>query len=426
MWNNTTKAISERAMSALKYLRLSNFKSFAEAEITFSPFSLLIGANASGKSNVRDAIRLLHGISRGYSLDEAMNGKRQGGVRVWTGIRGGSAEICRHGQSQLSLSAGIGEYSYSISIEFVGNARVPKLVDESLNGPDGRLFRLKTSSSTPKGHVEVVLVVDGKHGGQIIPMPRTQSALGQIPSMLDDKGGKDDNAATILRGVNCLGDVLGGVRFSQFSPAAMRKAATPGETQLGRQGENLSTALKEICKSEKHRDRIASWLRRLTPMDVGGFEFAMDKSGRVELSLLERNGNRSSVESVSDGMLRFLAILVAMGSPDTGQTFFLEEVESGIDPSRLNDLMDILLAQTDRNRATVIATTHSPLLLRVLGRRRLQQAHLAYRFKGSTDSQLICLEDVPGIRDKLERYDLGVLHESDWFRKTLGQAAEDA
>jgi predicted ATPase len=411
-------------MSTFKYLQLSNFKSFAEAEITFSPFSLLIGANAAGKSNVRDAIRFLHGISRGYSLEEAMNGKREGGVRVWAGIRGGSNDICRHGETEMSLCARIDEYTYSITIEFVGNSRIPKLVDESLNGPNGRLYRTKSSSSTAKGHIEVVLVVDGKHGGQIKPMPRTQSALGWVPGVLDDKGGSDDNAATILEGVSRIAKVLGGVRFSQFSPDAMRKSAMRGENQLGRQGENLSTTLQEICKNKTRRDRLASWLRRLTPMDVGGFDFTVDKSGRVVLNVVERNGNITPAESVSDGTLRFLAILVAMASPEAGQIFFLEEVESGIHPSRLNDLMEILLAQTDRSRATVIATTHSPLLLRTLGRSRLRQAHLAYRLKGSPNTRLVCLEDVPEIHDKLERYDLGALHESEWFLKAMAYAAE--
>jgi predicted ATPase len=412
-------------MSAIKYLKLTNFKSFANAEICFTPFTLMVGANAAGKSNLRDAIRFLYAISRGYSLDEAMNGKREGGVRVWSGIRGGSAEICRHGQSAFTLSVGIGDYSYSITIEFTGNAPKPKLVSESLDGPDGRLFRTKATAQTPKDHIEVVLVADGKHGGQIKPIQRNDTALGEVPRILDDRGGADDNAATILKGIQCLHDVLGAVRFSQFSPDAMCTPSVRGETKLGRRGENLSTALQEVCKNSKRRERIASWLRRLTPMDVGDFEFSVDKSGRVVLNVVERNGCRTSAESVSDGTLRFLAILVAMASPDHGQIFFIEEIDSGIHPSRFQYLLDILLAQTDHGRANIIATTHSSALLRLLGRRRLNLAQLCYRLKGEPDTKIICLEDVPHVRDKLERYDLGILHESGWFSKTIARAADD-
>jgi AAA15 family ATPase/GTPase len=38
-------------------LRLKNFKRFADATLDMGPFSLLVGANASGKSNLRDALR---------------------------------------------------------------------------------------------------------------------------------------------------------------------------------------------------------------------------------------------------------------------------------------------------------------------------------------------------------------------------------
>ena len=75
-------------------LRLERFKSFKDAELKLGPFTVLIGANASGKSNIRDAFRFLHGIGRGYSLAEIIGEKYgEGGERVWTGIRGGSRRL---------------------------------------------------------------------------------------------------------------------------------------------------------------------------------------------------------------------------------------------------------------------------------------------------------------------------------------------
>lgn len=37
-------------------LKLTNFKNFRQAEVAFGPVSMLIGANATGKSNIRDAL----------------------------------------------------------------------------------------------------------------------------------------------------------------------------------------------------------------------------------------------------------------------------------------------------------------------------------------------------------------------------------
>ena len=71
-------------------LRLERFKNFRDATLGLGPFTVLIGANASGKSNIRDAFLFLHGIGRGYALAEILGEKYVGGERVWSGIRGGA------------------------------------------------------------------------------------------------------------------------------------------------------------------------------------------------------------------------------------------------------------------------------------------------------------------------------------------------
>ena len=56
-------------------LRLTDFKNFADATLWMGPFTVIVGTNASGKSNLRDAFRILHGIGRGYNLVDAVGGK---------------------------------------------------------------------------------------------------------------------------------------------------------------------------------------------------------------------------------------------------------------------------------------------------------------------------------------------------------------
>jgi len=65
----------------LKKLRLERFKNFQEAELTLGSLTILVGTNASGKSNIRDAFRFLQGISRNYNLAEIFGEKWiEGGV----------------------------------------------------------------------------------------------------------------------------------------------------------------------------------------------------------------------------------------------------------------------------------------------------------------------------------------------------------
>ena len=67
----------------IESIHLKRFKNFQDATLKLGPLTILIGANAAGKSNLRDAFLFLHGIGRGYTLAEIFGEKYVGGERVW-------------------------------------------------------------------------------------------------------------------------------------------------------------------------------------------------------------------------------------------------------------------------------------------------------------------------------------------------------
>ena len=78
-------------------IRLVNFKNFADETLRVGPFTVIVGANASGKSNIRDAFRFLHGIGRGYTLPDVIGGRYGAGGHVeWE-------HDSRHGQGGSSF-----------------------------------------------------------------------------------------------------------------------------------------------------------------------------------------------------------------------------------------------------------------------------------------------------------------------------------
>ena len=102
-------------------LRLLDFKNFADESLRIGPFTVVVGANASGKSNIRDAFRFLHGIGRGYTLAEIIGGKYGADGRVeWRPIRGAANEIIRFGRPafalEIGLTLGSKEATYSIEV----------------------------------------------------------------------------------------------------------------------------------------------------------------------------------------------------------------------------------------------------------------------------------------------------------------------
>lgn len=134
----------------LTSITLENFKSFRKATIPLGPFTVLVGTNASGKSNLRDAFRFLHGVGRGYSLAEILGEKYgEGGELQWKGLRGGMKEVVFGGGPQLSIEARIRPMGpsrlparalrYQIAVAIESARTGPRVTRESVYS-DSRMF----------------------------------------------------------------------------------------------------------------------------------------------------------------------------------------------------------------------------------------------------------------------------------------------
>ena len=76
----------------LKQITLENWKSFRHAELYIDPLTVLIGKNASGKSNVVDALDFLNSIMQGALVEI-----------VLIGIRGGIEWAARKPETKFSF-----------------------------------------------------------------------------------------------------------------------------------------------------------------------------------------------------------------------------------------------------------------------------------------------------------------------------------
>ncbi len=102
----------------LKQLILENWKSFRYAELPIDPLTVLIGTNASGKSNVVEALEFLQRIVRGEDIEAALAGDK-----TLPSIRGGVEWAALKNETQFTIKALVqGEeetkdYLYSITIQ---------------------------------------------------------------------------------------------------------------------------------------------------------------------------------------------------------------------------------------------------------------------------------------------------------------------
>jgi predicted ATPase len=407
----------------LKKLRLERFKNFKEAELTLGPLTTLVGANASGKSNIRDAFRFLHGISRGYSLAEIMGEKYvDGGVLQWRGIRGGTREVAFQGSETFALEVSFSiededtEMKYRIEVNPGIDAPFPSIVSERLEhdyDPEHPVFEAEPFDQDIRIKFSSGKYYDYPLANYLPALPRVAGQTLEISSR------NFDVAPFTQHFVKHSLNALSNMRFLDLNPEVMRLPSFPGQTILGDRGENLSSVLHSICQDPHSKKALLQWVQELTPMDAVDFEFPSDFTGKILLTLVEKNGQKISAYSASDGTLRFLAAIAALLGPESAQFYFFEELENGIHPTRLQLLLELIERKVNSSNIQMIATTHSPQLLRLLSPQSREYASLLYRLPERSDAQIKRIMDIPEIQRILTEGDLASLHESGWLEDAV-------
>lgn len=439
-------------------LILERFKNFRHAELALGPVTTLIGTNASGKSNLRDAFRFLHGIGRGYSFAEIIGEKYgEGGERVWSGIRGGLREIAYLQAESFSLTLhflvpfdperpkeNLVKHTYTIEVNPGLRNGSPKRVGESLyiTGDDFNIiyfdsFLSSGNDAEMQSGYPLLQAIGAKLNAQqpiltqiveqLLKYLKSEEYSKSMEEYVKREVGLDPNS---YKKFNLAKDrslwviaeeivsIMESMRFFDFDPQALRRPSFPGQP-LGDHGENFSSALQSICEDQQQKHTLIEWIRELTPMDVRDVEFTPDQTGKILLTLVEENGRQISAYSASDGTLRFLAVLAALLGPKSAKLLFFEEIENGLHPSRLHLLLQLMERQATQGKMQIINTTHSPQFLRFLSPATREYASLTYRLPDSPEGRIKRLLDIPEAQRLIQEHDIANLHESGWFEDAL-------
>ena len=397
-------------------LRLENFKNFADETLRLGPFTVIVGANASGKSNIRDAFRFLHGIGYGCLLPEIISGPDGVDYRtVWEPIRGAANEIARLGESEFALEAEIDISSQETDVKKFRNL----LNDWSSPTPTGMSYAIRAGcDATPERGFSLLSVSFRADTGYVWERPKNwQWDNLRMNLCLPSVGEEGDQEGLLLNSL--IRDTFRSIRFFDPAPDYMRQPSFPKQIVLGNGGENLPTVMQEICADENRKATLIEWTRELTPMDVRDFGFPIDPSGRVHLMIREEGGREVSAYSASDGTLRFLAMLAALLGPKPAGLYFIEEIENGIHPSRLHLLLDLIETQTEKGKFQVVATTHSPALLTAMSDRTFEDASVVCRLPGTTDAIIRPVRALPDAAELRKTQGLGRLLEGGWMETAL-------
>ena len=419
-------------LPVLKQVRFQGWKSFRDATLHIDPLTVLIGANASGKSNALDGLQLLHRLSLGTELEVALSGNES-----LAPLRGGAEWAVLHGQTRFTMEVTVqGEekhtaYRYGITIDT--DPRV-EFRDEWLQ----RVHRRPSLTSRPNvtellnaekvgdNGSNVSVRFHGRRGYRLGIVGRVP-VLGRLTTPLI--GGVMPEE--VRAGANTVARALGGIFVLDPIPSLMRGFSPLAET-LRSDAANIAGVLAALPKAEKKNVEAAlqRYLRKLPEREVR--KVWAEPVGRFKSDAMlyceeawTRKGAPLIIDArgMSDGTLRLLAIITALLTRPEGSLLVIEEVDNGLHPSRSELLLRTLRELGEKRRIDVVVTTHNPALLDALGPELIPFVTVAHRDPSTGASVLTLLEELATLPKLMAGGSLGALSARGAIERSLEQEA---
>ncbi|NBB80454.1 MAG: AAA family ATPase [Verrucomicrobia bacterium] len=397
----------------LEELNIKNFKSYREATLPLGPLTLLIGANASGKSNAIEAIRFLNWLAKGSRLDDIEKDVQKGDSIV----RGQSSDLFRSTNESFCLgtllSGAPGKWNdFEVSIGRPFENLV--LTGESVSKEKEKV-PLYQIDSQPSEHSDEVSVLynnfkRGKNKPHI-PCSCRQAIFYQLET--PGRFGKDhkESQKTIPDVTRFIRETLRGTLFLDPRPAGMRDWAYP-EDEIDESGKNVSGVLHKIIKKQGRHEEVLNFIRSLPEQDITNISFLKTERGEVMVQLEETFGkNRRPIDAplLSDGSLRVLSIAAALLSAKEGTLVIIEEIDNGVHPSRAKTLIEQVEKVAKERNLRVLLSTHNPALLNAVPVSALADVVCCYRDPDMGDSKLVKLGDLDRYPELVAQGPLGDL-----------------
>lgn len=320
----------------LDRLVVRNYKSLGQVSLDLSRLAVFVGPNGSGKSNVLDTLRFA-ADALSINLDYAL--RERGGINE---VRRRSSGRPNNFRIELQLSLDRWGARYAFEIEAMRG------YDFQVAKEECRVYSLEAVAATE--HFFVL-----ERGRLVESYPRLSAATNPQDLYL--------RAVSAEEGFRQVYEYLTRVAVYNPNPAAIRNLQDPDAYPiLRRDGSNLPAILRHMRGSPKRLERVQEFLSRIVP---GVTKVEPVVLGPKEtLHFFQRMDNKNDwrfyANSMSDGTLRALAVLVA--AFQTAITVVgVEEPEVALHPGSTFVLADALIEASQVRQ--ILLTTHSPDLL---------------------------------------------------------------
>ena len=403
-----------------------NFRSIEYAELELDPLTVLVGPNASGKSNLLDILGFLGDAVR-EGLETAIT--RRGGIDS-IGRRSPTGRVLgpEIGLQFKNLTATL-EYSVALVRRVKGEFEVRREfarvepIDSSV-GPceieykNGRLTKpnvrkeLERSGRGQNGDgrdaSNILRIINrsiersaGQHlqlvSSELLESPWWLSLLTSPKNPIEV--GPYDHLYLALENAT---DYLGKIGLYHIFPNSLRDPQKRADSHpLAAGGENLASTLRDMV--QKKRPFLPDLKEALALAVPGVQDIRVTPAGSfyvVELKHKRDGGTERGlwfdISQESDGTIRLLAMLTALFQDPAPSLLGLEEPELAIHPGAMAVLADTM--QEAALRGQVLVATHSPDLINLLP---IESIRAVTAENGSTEVGRVAEHQMKSVRDKL-------------------------
>ena len=212
-----------------------------------------------------------------------------------------------------------------------------------------------------------------------------------------------------------LAKQLSGIFVLDPTPNHMRDYAALAE-KLSSDGSNIAGVLAALNdeQREKVQKKLTSYLRKIPEKDIEDVwterigKFNTDAMLYCKEAWQENDECIVDARGMSDGTLRFLAIMTALLTNEANRLIVIEEVDNGLHPSRAKILLNMLKELGNEKKADVLITTHNPALLDAAGTSMIPFITVAHR-DDRGQSHLKLLEDIRELPKMISTGNIGEL-----------------
>lgn len=392
---------------------LTNFKSYSTSSLPLGSLTVLIGANAAGKSNAIEGLRFLSWLAQGQKLSSiqyAVNSAE----RV---VRGRINDLCHRGESSFTIGCRLNSNEWN-QLDITLNVRDGELhiSSERIVDSTSRVTLYDLDQPSQGVGTDVGVTYNNFLKGSKKPKITCSDQMAifvQLDSPAHFNAKHTNSQKIIPQTVREYQRVLKNILFLDPVPARMREYSFKSDKRLQDDGTNLSSVLYRLWNNHpENQQAILNFIQSLPEQAIDGLDFLFGPRDEVMVQLAETFGNhRRYCEAalLSDGTLRVLAITAAMLSAPEGSLVVIEEIDNGVHPNRAQHLLASIRDIAEQRKLRVLLSTHNPALMDALPDAALGDVVFCYRDPKEGDSRLVRLGDMYDFPSLISQGPLGQL-----------------